>query len=138
METLNIHISKIVKAFKAEDDRLAALPETEENGNPFTICTNGARWIKEQFFPNAKVVGYQHDKNPTAEIGLWTCGHDFLVIEGRYILDLWYRYITGDGDRAPILLDIHTQPALVKRYYGDINKWKEFNEQEGKFNEYKP
>lgn len=123
---MTIDIEKITKAFQDEDNRLAELPETEEMGNPFTICTNGARWLQEKFFPEAKVVGYQYDKNPSAEIGEWTLGHDFLLIENRYILDFWYKFIQGVED-CPVFIDIQTQPELVKRYYGDQTKWETLN-----------
>lgn len=116
------NIDKIYKAFIAEDVRLQKIADVDDNGNPFTICTNGAAWLKDNFFPNSEIKGYEHDKNSTAEIGAWTLGHDFLIVDGKYLVDFWYRHVQG-MENAPIILDLEKQKDLVKRYYGDITKW---------------
>lgn len=116
-----IDIDKIRKAFNAEDDRLANLPETEDYGNPFTVCTNGARWLQEKFFPEATVTGYNMDDNPTALIGADIYGHDFLIV-GDYLIDFWYNDICGNKD-APVFLHLKNDAALVNKYYGDPDKW---------------
>jgi hypothetical protein len=119
-------IKKIEAAFLSEEERLFNLPEAEETGNPFIICTNGARWLQENFFKDAKVVGYSIYDNPEALIGQENDGHDFLLIDNRYILDFWYKHIYGEKE-APVYLDILKDTDLVKKYYGNPDKWEELN-----------
>lgn len=110
-------------AFMREDNRLAELPETEDHGHPFTICTTGARWLKKHFFPNAVVTGYSIDDNPTAKIGEDIYGHDFLIVDGKYLVDFWYRFVTRQERTAPIVLDLKKDKKLIEKYYGDSSKW---------------
>lgn len=117
-------LDEIFQAFKVKDEELFKSADIEETGNPFTICTNGARWLKAQYFPTAKVVGYSTDDNPTALIGQETFGHDFILVDDRYIIDFWYRHVWGQSE-APITLDLLTQQDEVKKYYGDPEKWGE-------------
>lgn len=116
------NIANIYKAYIAEDKRLQETDNDDQYGNPFTICTRGAIWLRDTFFPKAQIKGYFYDRNPTAEIGEWTLGHDFLIVDGRYIVDFWYRHVQGVRT-APIVLDMEKQKDLVKRYYGDDNRW---------------
>lgn len=115
------NLEPILQAFIAEDERLFIESEKDDSGNPFTICTNGAKWLRDNFFPTGKVVGYSIERNPTAEIGQDTYGHDFVLVDGT-IIDFWYRHVCGEAD-APIVLDIIAQADIVKRYYGDWSKW---------------
>lgn len=114
-------------AYLDEDANIACELEKEEeengehSGHPFFICTNGAEWVRDNFFPEAVIMGYHHDNNPTAEIGEVEGGHDFLILDGRYIIDFWYRS-TYEND-SPILLDMEKDQSLVSRYYGDPATW---------------
>lgn len=121
---LHDQIDDLYAAFVALDEKIYNdnKEEIESTGHPFTICTNIASWLKETLFTDAKVMGFDVESNPTAEIGQNCFGHDFLVIEGRYIIDFWYRFIEAKKD-APILLDMIDQKELVARYYGDPDKW---------------
>jgi hypothetical protein len=130
MENLEI----IKSAFIAEDERLDAEREADilefgeefDHGNPFTICTNGAKWLRDNYFPKAVVMGYWIENNPTAEIGQDIYGHDFLLIDNRYILDFWYFHVCGK-ENAPVFLDMEKDQELVKKYYGDHTKWEPLN-----------
>lgn len=117
-------IAKIEKAYKEEDKRLSKEKGVKVNGHPFIICTNIARWLKKEFYPTGKIMGFHAEDNPDSEIGQVADGHDFLVVDNRYIIDFWYRDIE-DMDDAPVLLDMNTQKELVSRYYGDVNTWTE-------------
>lgn len=120
--TTTINLKKITKAFLKEDVRLGEIAEKDESGHPFIICTNIARFLKENFFPQAEIKGYSIYDNPEAEIGQDCDGHDFIVIDGRYILEFWYKHVECVED-CPVLIDIQEQPELVKKYYGDPATW---------------
>jgi hypothetical protein len=115
-------VDKAYVAFKEKDEELFNDPRSEDYGNPFTICTNGAKWVRDHFFPTAIVTGYNIEDNPTAHIGQETFGHDFLLLDNRYVIDFWYNVVVGEGN-APILLDMKTQMDLVNKYYGNPEKW---------------
>lgn len=49
-------VQQAFEAYLAEDAKIAALPEIEHCGHPFTICTNGAKWIRDIFFLMVKLL----------------------------------------------------------------------------------
>lgn len=114
---------EVEKAYLKKDAELAKADDIEINGHPFITCTNSAKWMKKTFFPKAKIMGFYEEDNPESEIGQAAGGHDFLVIDNRYILDMWYKHIENHED-APILIDMETQKDLLKKYYGDPKTWK--------------
>ena len=55
-------------------------------------------------------------------------GHDFAIIDDRFLADVWYQSVY-DPD-APTLFDMEDPEDLaeVKRLYGDPATWKEVKE----------
>lgn len=102
-----IDLSPIFKTFNSDED------------GRFGICTNGCIWLKENYFPNAKIKGYFHEDNPTAKIGESEGGHDFLVVNDEFIVDLWYKAYYEENH--PLYLPI----ADAHKFYGNINLWNE-------------
>lgn len=87
------------------------------------VCTFTADWLRENSFPEGRRVGYFHEDNPGAKVGEVEGGHDFLLVDERYVLDFWYR--TTWCPHAPVLLDLHNpvhQPEL-RQLYGDPTSW---------------
>lgn len=121
IEEIRKMLPTIVDAFQKRDAEIATESDyVERHGHPFTICTNCAAYTRHLFFPDAKIVGYHSDE--------FTGGHDFLLIDGKYIVDLWTRYIEGDKT-APILVDVENEPEVVKEWFGDPAKWEEVTEE---------
>lgn len=114
-------VNKAYEAFIIEDEKLNF--EADQYGHPFTICTNGAIWLKENFFPKAQVMGYSHWNN-TSILSEWCQGHDFLVLDG-YIIDFWPKVVLGEN--LPILINIKEQKEYVTKYYGNPDKWENLN-----------
>lgn len=83
------------------------------------ICSTAA--IESQNVVGGIVYGYWADDNPTAELGRTEGGHDFLVVDERWILDAWASAYYGE---RPIhdLHDPNDQPEIT-RLYGDRAKW---------------
>lgn len=116
-------ISRLYRDFLKEDARLQQLVDKGElEGHPFIECTNCARWIKENYLPEAIIVGYFHENNPTAEVGKSEGGHDFLFMDGRYIIDFWPRI--NYGREWPVFFDIERQSVwTIRKYYGRKLAW---------------
>lgn len=85
--------------------------------------TNCSGYCKELqlFFPKAKVFGYFSQGNPLAQIGVIEGGHDFLVLEDRWILDFWHRCYNDEDFPLVVAIEDHA------KWYGDINKWEQVN-----------
>lgn len=111
---------QILKAFLKEDKRISKTLQDEE-GHPFIVCTNIAKWLKKNFYPNAEIMGYHTENNSDAEIGQDAGGHDFILIDNRFIIELWFSQI--EEKDCPILFDLKENPELVKKYFGDVDKW---------------
>lgn len=120
-------IRTAMDAFDKEDEKCNKIEDEGGKSNPYSICTNGARWLKKNFFPKADVKGYTIDDNPRAEIGKDTMsGHDFLVLDGRYIIDFWYSMYRYKKN-APSAIDMKTDKKLLTKYYGNPKKWIDMN-----------
>lgn len=72
----------------------------------------------------AAVYGYAAENNPDAELGQLEGGHDFALVENRYIVDWWataYPALAGH----PGVIDT-VDPAWaerVLRWYGPRQRW---------------
>lgn len=124
------------KKIRLELDRLAARVEAAwkehekdpDHGNhPFICpgvgvvgtCTDSAVHLAELL--GGDVLGYSIDENPTAELGVNEFGHDFAVVDGRWLVDFWAK----DTYQLPDLYDMNdpVEATEVRRLYGDPGKW---------------
>jgi hypothetical protein len=105
----------------AQMQALASLVERLAT-QPFT-CSMAS--IQAREIVGGTVLGYWAEDNPTAELGQTEGGHDFLVVEEKYILDIWAMAYYG----KPLLLDLTKDAAEIKRLYGDSSKWEEPQEE---------
>jgi len=119
-------IKKLVTAAHKAYTKEEEANHDEDSGNPFSICTYGAEWVKEKFFPKAVIMGYHADDNPDAIIGQDEGGHDFLILSDRYIIDFWYNNMIDS--KAPVFIDMEKDEALAKKYYGDKTTWEKVPE----------
>lgn len=86
------------------------------------VCTDHADWAREQL-GNGEIWGFFDDDNPGTATGKCAGGHDFLVVDGRWIVDLWSKFVACISDRAVFDLDSESDAAEVKRLFGDREKW---------------
>jgi hypothetical protein len=97
-------------------------------GKAFFICTNWANLTRRYFGENrTEVMGYLHVNNEISAISKQYEGHDFAVVDGRFIVDGW---VTGvgleqPGRATPGLYDMQDQDdaAEIVRLYGDKTAW---------------
>jgi len=90
------------------------------NGLSACVCTHGAQTVC-QSISRGVVMGYRHDDNPGTVCGEFAGGHDFAVIDGRYIVDYWIKWVACLADRA--VFDLVYDADEVRRLYGDKKRW---------------
>lgn len=97
-------------------------------GKDFYICTNWADLTRRYFGEDrAVVMGYLHEQNEASAISEKYEGHDFVVLDGRFVVDGW---VTGvglevPGRASPGVYDLEDQAdaAEITRLYGDRAAW---------------
>lgn len=70
------------------------------------------------------IYGFSLEDNPSATYDAWTktYGHTFLVIDNRYIVDVWLSFFHDTAQET--VWDLHTDdPVTLRQYYGDPSKW---------------
>lgn len=113
--------AKVVAAWKEHEKR------PDHGNHPFTCpdvgsvgrCTNSAVYLAERL--GGEVYGYSIEDNPEAQVGGAEGGHDFAVIDNRWLADFWAK----DSYELPDLYDMSdpVESVEVRRQYGDPAKW---------------
>lgn len=93
---------------------------TFPDGWASAICTNWQRYVR-------RIVGPQRVafmSTVTGKTSQWTDGHDFAVVDNRYIVDGWVMHVPGLHKSAVLDLRDPTEQPLIKELYGDPSTWK--------------
>lgn len=92
------------------------------DGSACAICTYSALQVARRF--GGVVLGYHSFDNPTAFIGKpYYDGHDFALINGRWLVDYWGWYVAGIAPN-PILDMLSAEDRNAARIlYGPTNVW---------------
>lgn len=112
---------------KQEEDesRLSELSRfaTKEK-NLDVVCTQCAKNVVDKF--GGKIYGFWNEENPSATIAREGYdGHDFAVVNGRYLVDAWATHIETVPDAKPVYdLKNPADAALVRKLYGPRESWK--------------
>ena len=103
-----------------EEHEMSVLP----NGEPAATCTNCAREIVRRH-GGGRIVGYGDQTNPTAGAtgDFPGSGHDFAILEDRYIVDPWVKETSGASKRAVFDLTDKADQSEIRRLYGEPSKW---------------
>lgn len=102
------------------------------DGRSATVCTNYAYFIEDIYKDRAQVVGFANKDNPLSRIAredIHPTGHDFCLIDKRYLVDPWIRLVHGTGTE-PMVFDLHDlkDREIVLDMYGSDDCWKHFNQ----------
>jgi len=101
------------------------------NGYWWGTCTGYAMEIQSRLgAARVKVMGFHAKKNPRSEISEKVLdGHDFAIVDNRYIIDPWVRHIKVNGydfmARGIYDMDNPADLAEIHRLYGDPDSWEE-------------
>lgn len=106
------------------------------NGFMSTQCTGYAKEIVRILGPVARVVGFLSEDNPNALVAHMHTGHDFALVEERFIVDPWIvdvetGSISPPGNKPIINLngqgvfdmENSEDQELIELLYGDKTKW---------------
>lgn len=105
----------------------AAMPGCQSvfpDGTSALCCTDYARQISAALPGRTQIFGFYNEKNPTARVAReeWhPSGHDFAVVDGRYVVDPWLRLVAGEP--GPIVFDMQAEAAVVAELYGPLEYW---------------
>jgi hypothetical protein len=102
-----------------EGDTAATFPD----GNAWAECTSWAVYVRRIEGKSAKLYGFDSDENPDSEIAKICGGHDFAVVDNRFLVDGWAVNVEGMSKRAVFdLYDLVDIPE-IHRLYGDPIVW---------------
>jgi hypothetical protein len=95
-------------------------------GGALGICTNGANYVIKVLGQGAR-YGFLVDDNPSVWDGAIRSagGHDFAMIQGRYIVDPWYALT--ENQQGVFDLTLPKDRKLAKKIYGRPDCWKYFD-----------
>lgn len=101
------------------------------DGSHCSTCTSGARRVALEF--NGRVLGYFSKSNSSSIIGGTLCeGHDFAIIDERWIVDYW-SFRVARKIQSPVLdLQNPTERDLARNLFGDCNTWETVETYESK------
>lgn len=100
-------------------DTITLLP----NGMGLAICTYGAQWVRDDL-GEGDLYGFFVKDNPVADSEISGAGgHDFAVIRGRYIVDLWIKHYVQTEDKVVLDLQDPEHAETISKLYGDPGKW---------------
>lgn len=105
-----------------ECDVMSLMPD----GTSATVCTNYAVHVARAFPGRVRVVGFANEDNPNSRCAreqFHPGGHDFALIDDRWLVDPWMRLVCGE--EGPIAYDLEdpVQARAVTEIYGPRECW---------------
>lgn len=92
-----------------------------------TQCTAYAVYARRQLGRNRVCIyGFANEENPDCDVvrdELHPCGHDFALVDGRYLLDPWVKLVVGLDWQPVYDLQDPADKALVRQRYGELRVW---------------
>ena len=114
-------------------DEYDALPEPRPyaesrlpNGWSGTCCTGYAHLVEERLPGRVRVVGFANKDNPTSRIARESWhpgGHDFAIVDDRFIVDPWPRLVRFGAPTTKMVYDMQCEAELVLDIYGPRDCW---------------
>jgi hypothetical protein len=101
------------------------------DGSSAVCCTDYARQISKKLPGRVQIFGFANEDNPTSRVAieeLHPGGHDFAVVDGRYVVDPWIRLVLGET--GPIVFDMQDEQgaAEIARTYGPQSCWESMDQ----------
>lgn len=113
----------------AMPDSVSLLP----NGGSAVCCTDYAMLIYTTLPGRVQIFGFANEDNPTSRVArdeIHPGGHDFAVVDDRYIVDPWPRLVPMV--LTQMVFDLHdpADAALALDIYGPRTCWRHMHEAE--------
>ena len=123
----------LLSEFTGRDDEFwGIVGEGESGGAEFAgtgmsavCCTGYALAIQKKLPGRVRVYGFWSEDNPGAAVSEYSDGHDFAVVDGRYIVDPWAQEVEGCSSWGVLDLLNEQHGSAIRRLYGDREKWEE-------------
>jgi phospholipid N-methyltransferase len=131
-------VSKLEEQFGSDEALGVIFPPEEEDrpshfadGRDAVICTNCAIQVVRKLGKRAQIWGFSETDNPTARVVREAeTGHDFAVVDDRYIVDPWIKLVASLLPRAVYDMQDQADAKLVAEWYGPREKWGRLEEAE--------
>lgn len=101
-----------------EESGVSLLPD----GGRASSCADCAFFIQSRE-PNTVIYGFWSSENIGWAGAALLDGHDFAVVDGRYVVDPWIMETEHLSNRAVFDLENPTDQLEVRRLYGDRKYW---------------
>ncbi len=92
------------------------------DGSAMAICTNCARRVVE-ILGRGVVWGYSVLDNPDTKAADGCGGHDFAIIDDRFIVDVWISLFVGEYHRSVFDFEDPGNAAVIVELYGNRTTW---------------
>jgi hypothetical protein len=117
--------------YKALGEDCPDLVSVFPGGLSATVCTNYAIHVLRALPDRVVIVGFANVDNPTSRAAreeFHPEGHDFAVVDDRFVVDPWVSLVAGVSQQ--ICFDLHNErdAALVLDLYGPRACWKQLSE----------
>lgn len=115
----------------AEQENAPSLQAVFENGDSAITCTNYATLIYRSLPGRVKIFGFANTDNPTSRVAMEEIhpgGHDFAVVDDRYLVDPWIKLVASDGEQICFDLEDPIDAAKVLKDYGPRTCWSHMKE----------
>lgn len=89
-------------------------------------CTNYAIQVAKALPGRTQIVGFANENNPTSRVAreeIHPGGHDFAIVDGRYLVDPWIKLVAAEGGQVVFDLDDPIDAAVALDIYGPRECW---------------
>lgn len=93
------------------------------DGSSAITCTNYARHVVARLPGRARIVGFFVEDNPASRLAQIAGGHDFAIVDDRWIVDPWVRLVESESGRICFDLASPADRAIVEDLYGPRERW---------------
>lgn len=94
------------------------------NAAPWFQCTSWARMVVDAIPDRSRVMGFFIDDNPDAtEIAKYCDGHDFAIVDDRYIVDGWAKNVEGITSKVVFDMQNPRDKQIILGMYGNPSTW---------------
>lgn len=102
------------------DEECTVFPD----GHAIAYCTNWARYVRRiQGADSCELYGFFSDAVPESSIARVHGGHDFAIVDRRYLVDAWLKEVDGTSAVAVFDLEDPANADVISRLYGPRAKW---------------
>jgi hypothetical protein len=95
-------------------------------GGSAVCCTDYAVQVCAAYKGRAQSWGFANIDNPSSRVAreqIHAEGHDFAVVDGRFVVDAWLRLVASVSEQIVFDMKDKGDAALIADIYGDPAKW---------------